>query len=241
MKKQIWLIFIFFSGWTILIAQNSKVWDYPFGPGSTEWKNSNTLPERLSLYNIPADLLKSISTEDLVISCLNYPELRMIFTRNNLTQGYEYLRSQFNGFRELETRVDAGKCLLSVYAKKRHDDVALFANKVDMGKFMESIVYIEVILSNETIINSMELTDRIALKNQALKSFEDEVRLKDYYSMFPLELPALIMARLLIIESRTNINIKNSVDDEILIFAKNSGTNLVPVWYRVYDLTKNKF
>ena len=238
MKKQLLLMFFLCYGCTILSAQTSKVWEYPIRPGSPEWKSAKTLVERLSLYNIPVSLLNTMTTEDLVKTCLNYPELRMIFTRNSLMKGYEFIKGQFNGFRELEKRTDAGKYLMSTYSEKRHNDVSLIANKVDQGKFMESILYIEIILSQEPIINNMAKPEQISLKNQAIKSFENVIRLKDFYGSFPLELPALIMGRLLVIEKETNLALNNKIDDEILSFTRNSGTPKISVWYRVYDIAK---
>ena len=44
--------------------------------------------------------LQEMNTADLVQTCLNYPEFRLIMTRNSLKQGYEYLKSIFNGFKE---------------------------------------------------------------------------------------------------------------------------------------------
>lgn len=238
MKKQLLLMFFLCYGCTILSAQTSNVWEYPIRPGSPEWENSKTLAERLSLYNIPVSLLNTMTTEDLVKTCLNYPELRMIFTRNSLQKGYEFLKGQFNSFRELEKRTDAGKYLLSSYLEKRHDDVSLITDLVDQGRFMSSILYIEIILSQESIINNMAETEQILLKNQTIKSFENVVRLKEYYSTFPLELPALIMGRVLIIEKETNLALRSKIDDEILSFTSNSGTPNISVWYRVYNIAK---
>jgi hypothetical protein len=237
MKKQLIVLLLFF-GWSATFAQTSKVWNFPTGPGSTEWENSKTLEGRLSLYNVPVSLLKTMTTEDLVKTCLNYPELRMIFTRNSYQQGYEFLRDQFNGFSELEKRTDAGKYLLSIYSGKKHDDVSLITNLVDQGKFIVDIIYIEIILSQEPIINNMDKTEQISLKNQAINSFENVVGLKDIYGTMSLEMPALIMGRLLLIEKETNLALKTKIDDEILSFTTNSETPDMSVWYKVYNIAK---
>jgi hypothetical protein len=240
MKKQILFIFFLCYG-TIFLHAQSKVWNYPIGPGSKEWGSAKSLDERLNLYNIPASLLGNMTTDDLVKTCLNYPEWRMIFTRNSMMQGYGFIKSQFNGFRELEARKDAGRILLAAYSNKNHDEIVQIADKVDQGKFIESILYIEILLSQEEIINNMDKSDQEALKNQALKSYESETRLKEYYGTPSLEMPALIMARLLIIESETNPAIKTKLDDDILFFVNNAGTPKISVWYNVYNLTKGLF
>lgn len=240
MKKLILIIFLLCSGAIILHAQ-SKVWDYPIGPGSNEWVSAKSLDERLTLYNIPVSLLGTMTTEDLVKTCLNYPEWRMIFTRNSMMLGYEFIKSQFNGFRELEDRKDAGRFLLAAYTKKNYDDIVKIINKVEQGKFIQSILYIEISLSQANIINNMDKSDQEALKKQALKSFENETRLEEYYGLPALEMPALIIARLLIIESQNNPSLNTMLDDDILFFVNNAGTRKISVWYNVYNLAKDLF
>jgi hypothetical protein len=240
MKKQILFIFILCYGTAILHAQ-SKVWDFPVGPGSKEWGSAKSLDERLFLYNIPTSLSATMATEDLVITCLNYPEWRMIFTRNSIMQGYEFIKSQFNGFRELELRKDAGRFLLAAYTKKNYDEIVQITNRVDLGRFIQSILYIEILLSQGNIINNMDKSDQEALKDQAIKSFESETRLMEYYGLPALEMSALIMAKLLIMESQTNPLLTTKLDDEILLFVKNAGTRKIFVWNNVYDLAKGFF
>jgi hypothetical protein len=53
-----------------------------------------------------------------------------------------------------------------------------------------------------------------------------------------LEMPALIMGRLLLIEKETNLALKTKIDDEILSFTTNSETPDMSVWYKVYNIAK---
>ncbi|MBK7133895.1 MAG: hypothetical protein IPH69_14065 [Bacteroidales bacterium] len=85
-----------------LPAQESKVWDYPVHYGTAEWSKLSTFQERLKAYNIPENLIQNMTTEDLVKTCLEYPEWLLISGFNNFQTGYSAIRSVFNGFRELE-------------------------------------------------------------------------------------------------------------------------------------------
>lgn len=102
MRKKNLIIVVLFFCFNYLFSQESKTWDYPVKPGTIEWSNLTTYEERLDAYNIPDNLLKNMNTGDLVQTCLNYPEFRLIMTRNSLQQGYDYLKSIFNGFNELK-------------------------------------------------------------------------------------------------------------------------------------------
>jgi len=238
MKK---LLFFFLLLWieVNLFPQKSKVWDYPIGPGSTEWTESNTVTQRLSFYNIPEDLLRVMNTGDLVRTCLNYPEWRMIFTRNSLAQGYDFIRNQFNGFRELALRKDASLFLLEHYSKINHDDVKNIPDPVNQGVFMESILQVEILLSQEQIIRNMSEAEQNTLKGLALRSIENEMRLEKYFGTFPREIPSLILARLLQIKSETNQDLKSLLDEKMLIFIKRSAMMDSSVWFRIYELSKN--
>ncbi|MCG6187625.1 hypothetical protein [Maribellus maritimus] len=103
------IILIFFVPF-ISFAQTEEVtWNYPVHPGTEEWNTLNSFSERLNAFNIPGDILTEMTTENLVETCLAYPWWILITSRDNNQAGYDYLKSVFNGFRELENRKDAGK------------------------------------------------------------------------------------------------------------------------------------
>ena len=224
---------------TILSAQTANSsWDYPIGPGSSEWENCDNFIQRLSLYNIPESQLTKMKTEDLVHTCLKHPELRIIFTRNSLQQGYEFLRDHFNGLQELEKRQDAGKHLLFAYSKIRHDDVSLEKSDVDKGRFMQGILNIELILSQKSIINNMSKADQSSLISQATSSYENVVRLFDYYGTFPLEMPTRIMGQVLLINKEANPELNKDIYNGIIRFINNSNASEYSVWELVYNISK---
>lgn len=98
MKKMI-LLFLIIP--TLLFAQEDITWDYPVKPGSEEWLNISNYLKRLEQLNIPSNVLSEISTYQLVKTCLNYPQIELVFTRSNLIEGISYVSVHFNGFKEL--------------------------------------------------------------------------------------------------------------------------------------------
>lgn len=194
MKKIILFLLIaipFFS-----FAQNEKItWDYPVKPGSKEWLNIEDYFKRFELLNIPAPLLKKISTEELVKSCLNYPEYRLIFTRNDLQSGYNFIRSMFNGFVELETRSDAGKELMKVYAGYKPDGFDLNSTDLEIGKFMSKFANIEILIAQTEILNKLnpgDLREMLTICSQKYKQKKDRQK---YYGGIGLQTTVLILAR----------------------------------------------
>ena len=76
---------------SVLFAQQIIVWDYPIHYGTPEWGKLKTFEERLNAYNIPDSLLKIMTTEDLVNTCLEYPDRILITSRDNLQTGYNFI------------------------------------------------------------------------------------------------------------------------------------------------------
>lgn len=197
--KQILILFFFVViNIQLIKGQNqSKVFDFPIKPGTKEWAKLNTYKERIEAYNIPNNLLQSMNTEDLVQTCLNYPEFRLIMTRNSLQQGYDYLKSIFNGFVELEKRKDAGTELLKAYKKLNPADITNYDTPVKRGGFAFEFTYIEIILAQKAVLVNLSKKEKIGLIKKAVSDYEIKEKMPDNYSTFGLTTPALILGRLL--------------------------------------------
>jgi hypothetical protein len=193
MKKAILVLLIAIP--LISYAQNQISWDFPIKPGSTEWKNAVSYKERLDLYNIPAKTLDIISTKELIKACLNYPEFRLIFTRNDLQLGYNHISEIFNGFKELESRSDAGKELLSVY--KSYNPGGFDKNSTDLqiGHHIVEFTYIELLIAQPDIIKSLSISESNELRIECINKFKGKKDLIESYGVIGLETTALILAR----------------------------------------------
>lgn len=175
----------------------SQEWDYPVKPGTKAWEQLSTYEERLNAYNIPNELLQKMSTEDLVHTCLNYPEFRLIMTRNSLHQGYNYLRTIFNGFEELEKRVDAGEKLIMAYKKLNPSKIVQFEQTVDKGAYSFKFTYLEILLAQKPIIKNMDNSEIKGLIEQCISNYQNFEKMPDLYGTFSLTTPALVLGRTL--------------------------------------------
>lgn len=101
---------------TLAAAQQiNEPFNFPVKPGTKEWSNLRTEQERFNAMQIPEDLLKSITTSALVISCINYPAFGYITAYSNIQTGFVFLTTKFNGLDELTKRSDTEECLISIY------------------------------------------------------------------------------------------------------------------------------
>ncbi len=179
----------------ISFTQEKVTWDFPVKHGTKEWDNLKTYQERLNAYNIPQDILKTITTKELVKTCLNYPEFRLVFTRNDLQLGYDYISTEFNGFKELESRSDAGKALLEFYSE--YDPAGFDPNSSDLeiGRYIVKFTYIELLMAQYGILKNLTETETNELTRQCVNIYNEKKKQQAYYGIIGLKTTALILAR----------------------------------------------
>lgn len=177
------------------------IWDFPVNPETEEWQTLKNYNDRLNAYNIPEDILEEMSTDELVKTCLAYPEFRLIMTRNSIQEGYSYIKSIFNGFVELEKRKDAGLQLINEYRKLKPVEVKNYNELVDQGKYTFKFTYLEILLAQSTILTNMSIDDKKELLGLCISNYEGKNKLPEYYSSFGLETSALVLGRLLDVDN----------------------------------------
>jgi hypothetical protein len=194
--KRFFVILLFFP--LLLTAQTEEVtWNYPVHPGTEEWKQLNSFSERLDAFNIPDSILAEITTENLVKTCLKYPWWILITSRDNNQTGYDYLKSVFNGFQELEKRKDAGKELLKIYKQLNPGKRLELKTLVEKGRFSYQLVLIETILSQPDILKNLSAQDLSQLLGVAISIFRDKSNPTNNYSLYSLSSTGLLQGRIL--------------------------------------------
>jgi hypothetical protein len=200
----------------------SRVFDFPIRPGTKEWLTLGSYVARLNSYNIPDELIKNMNTADLVKTCLNYPEFRLIMTRSSLQQGYDYLKSIFNGFRELEKRTDTGKELIIELSKINPSDVKEMTESLKIGEFMCKFTNIEIILAQYPVLMSLDQDGKKELSIRCISLYETIEKLSNYYGTFGLATPAFVLARLLNSNNYQNFINEISKDKNLRSFVDNA-------------------
>ena len=181
---------------TNLSAQESKVWDYPVHYGTAEWERLNTSNEKTYAYNIPDSVLENMNTKDLVESCLNYPDIILIMSRDNIQLGYNYLKRIFNGFQELENRRNAGGELIKIYQKINPEEIMNLITPDNRGVFFLKLTFTELLLAQKSILQNLkddEIVHLLSLTNSVYEKKSSEMK---YYAKFGITTPCLIIGRL---------------------------------------------
>jgi hypothetical protein len=131
--------------------ENESNWDFPVKPGTEEWTALITRSEKLKVCQIPDSILQTMSTKDLVTTCLNYPLQFSFYIRNNLKEGVRSVARDFNGLQELFRRKDNVGYLLGLLQYSDIKALATNKNMTDLqrGEAIVRLSLIEAILSHE--------------------------------------------------------------------------------------------
>ncbi|MFC4873322.1 hypothetical protein [Negadavirga shengliensis] len=151
-------------------------------------------------WDLPEDVASCISTEGLIQTLLDYPNLRLIMAGSNSPQhGYDALiRSRFLGARELETRRDRGTKLLERY--KMVDPLGYDPDwdPVDIGHYLfYQVYYVEIILSQYIHLESLSEKEKTELVAFARGIYETKRSDTKESSVWGLATSAAILSRLM--------------------------------------------
>lgn len=79
--------------------------------------------DKIELCQIPENLLKEMSTEALIETCLNYPFFADMIFRDSAYSGFQDTLKNFNGLQELINCKDVGEKIYEFYKNINLDEV----------------------------------------------------------------------------------------------------------------------
>jgi hypothetical protein len=98
-------------------------YEYPILPGTDEWAKFETHIEMVSAVQVPTDVLKKMTTEELAATVLDNPLLPLIYAYYTFEVGYDkgyiILCRDLNCLQELDSRANASEYLSKVIEERR--------------------------------------------------------------------------------------------------------------------------
>ena len=171
-----------------------QTWDYPVKPGTEGWENM-TYKEHIKAYNIPIDLLFKISTENLLQTCLNYPEWRLINTYDDIEIGFMNVISMFNGFEELFKREKSAYDLVNHYKMLEPFNVQKNWSDLQKGEYAFKILCAELLLSHKSMVEQLDVEMLKSLLGEAVNKYDKKALLPDVYSIYSVMPTAILSLR----------------------------------------------
>jgi hypothetical protein len=177
------LIFLLTMFCTSVIPQTQTiVWDYPVKPGTETWKKLENNAAKVSVCQIPENLLSKISVKDLMSICLQYPLLYDVFAFNNINSGLEKLFSDFNGIRELSKKDSALNSLCEQYVFEiHHFPNILKASDLEIGHSIAKISILEVLLSYSELHNNTTKEIQKEILKNLLFGYKEKCKYHGYF------------------------------------------------------------
>lgn len=162
-------------------------YEYPIVPGTPEWFEMKSFPEKIEACKIPEDKAKSMSTEALTETILNHPLWPLYFCYE-MDSVYDIYRDDLiAALQELETRDDADELLLERYQADQVAPMAVY----DAETFETSSKsdYLEILLAQPVFydnLNEAQLTtldETVAQKAAIRKASDDYTENSVFYSI----------------------------------------------------------
>lgn len=175
----------------------AQVYNFPIRPGVEQWNSLKTEKERFNAMQVLGELLDTMSTADLLVTCLNYPAIIYITAFNSVQQGMNHIIQNFNGLQELLHRKDAPALLLLTYQSM--DSASTYIPNTAISKKLWFIrrSYFEFIIAQPEIINIMDMDTRLKLLKEARRKLNGKTNDKQHYCPLDIQATLLIMARTL--------------------------------------------
>lgn len=130
-----------------------------------EWAALEDVIAMREASQVPSDVIDTVSTDELVLYCMNYNLFADIFLFNTMQDGMDSMRINYNGLSELINREDAAECLIRLY--KLYDlDTQSVRDESSTIRFhyLESMLCMPEILDSLTADQSKELAAACADK-----------------------------------------------------------------------------
>lgn len=142
-------------------------YDFPLRPGVPEWNDLETEEERINALQVPEAILKCLTDEALLQTCIEYPLFMYLFASSSIDPsfGFGELVDDFNGLREFYSRKCIEKVLLCRYTL---EDIYSFVDSYDVFR----LYYFIMFLSRESIIAELNEDQVVILIEESLENYD---------------------------------------------------------------------
>ena len=170
-----------------LTAEKTDAYEFPVYSGA----EPQLWDDILTFLQVPEDILKEMSTDGVVETCLTYPILTigMLASNQSMYVGFQNTLRNFNGFAELFRRDDAGQKLLALY---QGIDQEKAVHSSDSYSFR--MRFIEYLLAQDEILTKLSVEERGLLQDSCVRNVNE--RINKYYEQLPLDSALFVIVRI---------------------------------------------
>jgi hypothetical protein len=190
------LLVLFVPMFAFSQAEDVK-WDYPVKPGTKEWNELKTEKERINAVQIPDDVLDSMTTEDMVDACINFPLFGYYSAFNTPQEGFNIMLARFNIFNKVCEMDHVGNYLTKIYEDAGMSGWKKMGDKLDSEYWTLRLSYLEYFIAQKEVIYNLNPGEKIKLLKIA-KTKLDQKRAHESFNSIPgIGSSLLLMSRIL--------------------------------------------
>lgn len=196
-----------FSNTMAFSQRIDKPYEFPIRPGTEQWKKLTNSAQMDSVCIIPSTTIGQMTTEALLLTCLNYPRLIDVFLADNIQNGFSFYSKHFSGLDSLLNRKNLGNILL--YSYDNLDINKKMLSNYEGALSLFQIAFLELLTSQDEIIISFSKEEKYALLQDAINTLEKRIQMNE--SPFEQISTTLLIMRILCSEM---IIIEDSISNE---------------------------
>lgn len=178
--------------------QGSKPYDYPVKPGTEEWKDFTSRDQKQEACQIPQSILTSMSTPDLLETCLNYPLYGDMMAYDRVQEGFDFVKEGFNGLQELLRREDVGPVLVDRYGRMDPDAIDSTWTSAERGKYSIKFFSVEILLAQDAVLTNLSKADRIQLLRESHGKMAAKRQNPEVYGLMGFTNNAILMGKIML-------------------------------------------
>lgn len=193
-----------------LFAQNLQTaYNFWVKPGTDLWNRLDNEQKRIAALQIPDSILRNMSDDAYVETIINFPLFGYYTAFENNKIGFDVMVTRFNLFDKMCEKKNVGKLLLEAYKDADMHGFNKYNNKYRSELWTIKLNYLEILLSQKNIINTLDDLDKNELLKVALYKLISKQKNPMFSSYNGIEPTLSIMA-----SSLTNLNALEKTSNE---------------------------
>ncbi len=171
---------------------------YKVLPGTPEWEKLESGEEMWEVCQLPENMLRELSTEELIEACLQFPLAYDFTAFDDERSAIDRMIKEFNGLSELKVRNDATIKMIEAYQNMEYSDKLIKEEEVssDAKCLGLTIAYWELVMADNDFLRKMNAEEKDFLKSVALGKYQMKLEHSDYFGLRNIEHSLLICAEL---------------------------------------------
>lgn len=165
-------------------------------------------------------VLKSISTEELLKVCLNYPFFSSNTASNSPFEDLNRILDSFNGFEEFSNRKDANNILFNFYLNKQVSEIDKIEKRIDKADYSFNYCGYELFLCNKRIVTKLARKQQTDILKLFMKRSREKDLHKDSFGFWEKMTSAFVANKYAVLLGKKETNVDSKTDNSQKLFTE---------------------